>query len=325
MFAIVSASGRVVSAIVVAAFVACSVPAVGVDVENGVEEKVEKVDGDVFGGTFIGASLSGSWRSEILEYRAIHNSISCGVPITAATAGGMAAVTRGDLNRYLSSVTGDAGAPYLTGINYDGAGNITGYTAYGQLSGNINKSACLAPGASIALLHNWRICANKIIGVDVRCEFSLGHKKKNQTDPLHNTYDITGLGQTEKRSNCFAPAISLRAGIVLDDGLYYFALGARRVCFDVKTETPSSIKARLLTPTVAAGVAKTIGGFIYLAEVRHSCKVGKKFRTTYNQITFATDERSRVDCATITSLNTRASFQETCLSITFVKKISPTS
>ncbi|MDR2646299.1 MAG: hypothetical protein LBC04_03965, partial [Holosporaceae bacterium] len=53
MSAIVSASSRVVSAIVVAAFMACEVHAAVTDqVENGVEEKVEKVDGDVFGGTF---------------------------------------------------------------------------------------------------------------------------------------------------------------------------------------------------------------------------------------------------------------------------------
>jgi hypothetical protein len=234
----------------------------------------------------------------------------------------MANAAKGSLNTYFSTVTNDSASPHLTGINYNAAGEITGYSAYGRLSGNINKSAYLAPVAGVTLLHNWKVYDNKIIGIDFRCEFSPPHKKKNPTDPLFDVYGTTSFGSTEKRSDCITMAMSVRMGAVLCGGLHYVALGVKRTGFRVKTMHNTDIRAKLFSPTFTVGTARSIGDCIYSVEVTHSFKVGKKHRTTYDHTVYAADNSSRSDCPAHTLLDTRASSQETCLSVTFARKIS---
>jgi hypothetical protein len=309
--------------IITAVLATCEiVGAVGADVKDAAEEVEQKanVDADAFSGTFIGLSVLGSQRRDVLEYKKIHNSVRCTTPVTPANATLMLRQVQLSLNRYLSTIAGDAGSPFLTDISYDAAGNITGYSAYGSLSGNINKSAHLAPGAGIALSYNRRVFSNKIIGVDVRCEFSPHYKRKNQTDYLKDAYEITGLGRTERRPDHFSPAISLKAGIILNNELYYIALGAKRTGVAFNTEI-DAIKIKKITPTIAIGTALAKGDYVYSAELRHSLKVGKTCCSIYNNTTLGLGNTGRTNCTTVTTLDTRASSQETCISVTFARKI----
>ncbi|MDR0753481.1 MAG: hypothetical protein LBE95_02335 [Holosporaceae bacterium] len=307
--------------VIFAIFVMGASYAVGADIDE--EESVEqKVDGDAFAGTFLGISLAGSLKTEMLEYREINHSISCPTPISSANANAIAAQANNSIHMALSSITNDSASPHITDINYNAAREITGYSAYGQLSGNINRSTYLAPVAGVTLLHNWKVYDNKIIGIDFRCEFSPPHRKKNPKDPLFDVHRTTSLGSTERRSDCVAMAMSVRIGTILCGGLHYIALGIKRTGFCVKTMHNIDLKTKLFSPTFTVGTAKSIGDSIYLIEATHSFKVGKKHHTTYDQILFAYDEKGRKYCPAHTSLGTRASSQETCLSFTFARKIS---
>jgi hypothetical protein len=296
------------------------VGAVGADVKDAAEKDVkQKVnDVDAFSGTFIGLSFLGSQRLDLLEYKKIHNVVTLVKPLTTGSINEIQ--KKLTLHRYLSTVAGDAGAIFLTDINRGGDGNITGYTAWGPLSGDINKSSYRTPGASITLSHNRRVYDNKIIGINIGYEFLSYRKKRSQADFLKEVYESNGLGWTERYSSCLIPTVSLQAGIVSNNELYYIALGIRRLGLNFNTEI-NTIKMRKITPTIALGTALAKGGCVYSFEIKHSFKVGQTCRTTYSTTTFGLDDTTRANCPTVTTLDTRASSQETCVSITVAKKI----